>query len=105
MAKHLQNLTGKFIIAQYLGHNARPLQIHFVIKSYFYSLKRHVSEGHKNVRPFGCTLCGKSYGRRDYLLRHLRSHNEQELAAISAGGSGSGSSMESPTRNNKLVRL
>ena len=52
-----------------------------------FSLKRHVSEGHKNVRPFGCTLCGKSYGRRDYLLRHLRSHNEAELAAISAGGS------------------
>ena len=46
-----------------------------------------MSEGHKNVRPFGCTLCGKSYGRRDYLLRHLRSHNEAELAAISAGGS------------------
>jgi len=48
------------------------------------SLKRHVAEGHKNVRPFGCTLCGKSYGRRDYLLRHLRSHNDADLANLAA---------------------
>ena len=50
----------------------------------FDSLKRHVSEGHKNVRPYGCTLCGKTYGRRDYLLRHLRSHNEADLANLAA---------------------
>ena len=50
----------------------------------FDSLKRHVSEGHKNVRPFCCTLCGKTYGRRDYLLRHLRSHNETDLANLAA---------------------
>jgi len=27
------------------------------------------------VRPFACTLCDKTYGRRDYLQRHLKSHN------------------------------
>jgi uncharacterized Zn-finger protein len=36
----------------------------------FDSLKRHVSEAHKGVRPFSCSLCGKNYGRRDYLLRY-----------------------------------
>ena len=30
----------------------------------FDSLKRHVSEAHKGVRPYACTLCGKNYGRR-----------------------------------------
>lgn len=55
----------------------------------FDSLKRHVSEGHKNVRPFACSLCGKSYGRRDYLLRHLRSHNEADLVAFSSSPSAS----------------
>jgi len=49
----------------------------------FDSLKRHVSEAHKGVRPFSCNLCGKNYGRRDYLLRHLKSHNEAEVASIS----------------------
>ena len=44
-------------------------------------------------------MCGKSYGRRDYLLRHLRSHNEAELAAISAGGSDVGA-MASPSSGN-----
>jgi len=27
------------------------------------------------VRPYACTLCDKTYGRRDYLQRHLKSHN------------------------------
>jgi hypothetical protein len=66
------------------------------------SLKRHLAETHKGkkypkiflsfdfqanlqfveiivsslgVRPYGCTLCDKTYGRRDYLQRHLKSHN------------------------------
>ena len=47
----------------------------------FDSLKRHVSEAHKGVRPFSCSLCGKNYGRRDYLLRHLKSHNETDVSA------------------------
>ena len=32
------------------------------------SLRRHVNELHKGVRPYACNLCEKSYGRRDYLL-------------------------------------
>lgn len=48
----------------------------------FDSLKRHVSEAHKGVRPFSCNLCGKNYGRRDYLLRHLKSHNDSDVAGI-----------------------
>ena len=27
------------------------------------------------MRPYACTLCDKKYGRRDYLQRHLKSHN------------------------------
>lgn len=50
----------------------------------FDSLKRHVSEAHKGVRPFSCNLCGKNYGRRDYLLRHLKSHNETDVAGMAA---------------------
>lgn len=48
----------------------------------FDSLKRHVSEAHKQIRPYCCTLCGKNYGRRDYLLRHLRSHNDVEVSNL-----------------------
>ena len=77
----------------------------YTITNILFSLKRHVSEGHKNVRPFGCTLCGKSYGRRDYLLRHLRSHNEAELAAISAGGSEVGAMMSPSTGNTHMVMI
>lgn len=33
-----------------------------------------MQELHKGVRPYICQLCEKSYGRRDYLDRHLRSH-------------------------------
>ena len=39
------------------------------------SLRRHVNELHKGVRPFACTLCDKNYGRRDYLDRHLKTHD------------------------------
>eukprot|EP00095_Tigriopus_kingsejongensis_P011906 maker-scaffold111_size354240-snap-gene-2.27 protein:Tk11906 transcript:maker-scaffold111_size354240-snap-gene-2.27-mRNA-1 annotation:"zinc finger protein 729-like isoform x6" len=48
----------------------------------FDSLKRHVSEAHKQIRPYRCTLCGKSYGRRDYLVRHLKSHNDLEVTNL-----------------------
>lgn len=42
--------------------------------SKFDSLRRHVQELHKGVRPYICQLCDKSYGRRDYLDRHMKSH-------------------------------
>ena len=38
-------------------------------------MNRHLRENHKGVRPYACTLCDKKYGRRDYLQRHLKSHN------------------------------
>jgi len=39
------------------------------------SLRRHVNELHKGCRPFGCNMCDKNYGRRDYLDRHIRTHD------------------------------
>ena len=42
--------------------------------SKFDSLRRHVQELHKGIRPFVCSMCDKSYGRRDYLDRHLKTH-------------------------------
>ena len=41
------------------------------------SLRRHVNELHKGVRPFACTMCDKNYGRRDYLDRHLKTHDPE----------------------------
>ena len=39
------------------------------------SLRRHVNELHKGVRPFACHMCDKNYGRRDYLDRHVKTHD------------------------------
>lgn len=39
------------------------------------SLRRHVNELHKGVRPFACSVCDKNYGRRDYLDRHMKTHD------------------------------
>lgn len=39
------------------------------------SLRRHVNELHKGVRPFACQMCDKNYGRRDYLDRHVKTHD------------------------------
>jgi hypothetical protein len=47
--------------------------------SKFDSLRRHVQELHKGVRPHICSLCEKSYGRRDYLDRHLKTHTAEAL--------------------------
>jgi KRAB domain-containing zinc finger protein len=49
------------------------------------SLRRHVNENHKNVRPHACTVCDKNYGRRDYLERHLRTHNKKSLTKAEPG--------------------
>ncbi|XP_040579159.1 zinc finger and BTB domain-containing protein 21 [Lepeophtheirus salmonis] len=48
--------------------------------SKFDSLRRHVQELHKGIRPFVCSLCDKSYGRRDYLQRHMKSHDNDSIA-------------------------
>ena len=41
------------------------------------SLRRHVNELHKGVRPFACSVCDKNYGRRDYLDRHMKTHDPE----------------------------
>ena len=48
------------------------------------SLRRHVNELHKGCRPFGCNMCDKNYGRRDYLDRHIRTHDpdNQKMRSI-----------------------
>ena len=56
----------------------------------FDSLKRHLTEAHKGVRPYACKLCDKTYGRRDYLQRHLKSHNASyAINLTNPGGGGS----------------
>ncbi len=58
------------------------------------SLRRHVGELHKGQRPYACNLCEKSYGRRDYLDRHMRTHEKKkrkaEEAAAAAAASAEG---------------
>ena len=56
----------------------------------FDSLKRHLTEAHKGVRPFACKLCDKTYGRRDYLQRHLKSHNASYAVNLTNPGGGGG---------------
>ncbi len=48
------------------------------------SLRRHVNELHKGVRPHACNLCDKSYGRRDYLDRHMKTHSKKKMKIESA---------------------
>jgi hypothetical protein len=36
-------------------------------------------------------MCDKTYGRRDYLQRHLKSHNANFTANLSSAGGGGGS--------------
>ncbi len=46
------------------------------------SLRRHVNELHKGVRPYACNMCDKSYGRRDYLDRHMRTHDKSNKGKV-----------------------
>ncbi|KAJ8929735.1 hypothetical protein NQ314_017550 [Rhamnusium bicolor] len=39
-------------------------------------LKRHVSS-HSNIKPFCCTVCAKSFSRRDHLNKHQKLHERQ----------------------------
>ena len=55
------------------------------------SLRRHVNELHKGVRPYACNLCEKSYGRRDYLDRHMRTHEKKANKAAAAASVTDGS--------------
>lgn len=56
--------------------------------SKFDSLRRHVAELHKGIRPFSCELCDKSYGRKDYLDRHLRNHAAEDAKREAAEAAG-----------------
>lgn len=59
------------------------------------SLRRHVNELHKSIRPYACSLCEKSYGRRDYLDRHMRTHNKKKnLNSLDQWGPNSGVLMQ-----------
>ena len=55
--------------------------------SKFDSLRRHVAELHKNMRPFKCDQCSKTYGRKDYLDRHMKIHETEKdkTTAMPAG--------------------
>ena len=44
-------------------------------------------ELHKGVRPFVCHMCEKSYGRRDYLDRHMKSHTAGGSLVDTSGAS------------------
>ncbi|KAL1915460.1 uncharacterized protein VTP21DRAFT_6584 [Calcarisporiella thermophila] len=39
--------------------------------------KRHIRSSHSNIRPYECTLCGKSFTRSDSLTVHKRTHLRQ----------------------------
>jgi len=56
--------------------------------SKFDSLRRHVQELHKGIRPYVCDMCDKSYGRRDYLDRHIKTHMENAVGADGMVGVG-----------------
>ncbi len=78
--------------------------------SKFDSLRRHVAELHKGIRPFACELCDKTYGRKDYLDRHLRNHAAEDAKreaaeAAAAAGGGTGGSSASETDAGKVVAL
>ena len=46
-----------------------------------------MAENHKGVRPYACSLCEKTYGRRDYLQRHLKSHNANYAVNLQSASS------------------
>lgn len=48
-------------------------------KSYFRKeeLKRHIKVTHKKLRPHVCDICQKSFGRRDHLTQHKRTHMDK----------------------------
>eukprot|EP00096_Caligus_rogercresseyi_P014629 TRINITY_DN7135_c0_g1_i1.p1 TRINITY_DN7135_c0_g1~~TRINITY_DN7135_c0_g1_i1.p1 ORF type:complete len:683 (-),score=173.47 TRINITY_DN7135_c0_g1_i1:480-2375(-) len=76
----------------------------------FDNLKRHLAEAHKGSRPFACNLCDKSYGRKDYLQRHLKSHGSAGAVTASSGGTTSevvltsGASKELKTTNHQATQ-
>ena len=60
---------------------------YFLLNSYS-KRQPHKTDLFAGVRPFQCTMCDKTYGRRDYLQRHLKSHNANFTANLSSAGGG-----------------
>ncbi len=56
------------------------------------------------LRPYACTLCEKTYGRRDYLQRHLKSHNASYAVNL-AGGNLNDATVASTAQLVKKVQL
>ena len=69
------------------------------------SLRRHVNELHKGVRPFACNMCDKNYGRRDYLDRHLRTHDPENQKKKSVTGNNWPVNFSRNKNNNKSHNL
>ncbi len=51
------------------------------------------------MRPFACHLCDKSYGRKDYLERHLKGHNNPDAAGVDPVGEQHNNSTSSELQN------
>ncbi len=42
-----------------------------------YTLKKHSALVHEGLKRFICSVCGKDFGRADYLEKHLLTHSEE----------------------------
>ena len=42
-----------------------------------YNLKIHHDTIHKKLKPFRCQECGKWFGRKDHLVKHIKIHAKQ----------------------------
>ena len=67
-----------------------------------------MAENHKGVRPYACSLCEKTYGRRDYLQRHLKSHNANYAVNLQSASSISASQVvqkvQMPSKNTIILQ-
>ena len=60
------------------------------------------------MRPYACSLCEKTYGRRDYLQRHLKSHNANYAVNLQSASSISASQVvqkvQMPSKNTIILQ-
>lgn len=43
------------------------------------SLKEHMMMVHKNVRPYKCKICEKTFAKKYYVMRHQQAHRRREI--------------------------